>query len=257
MKERQAHEQRLDNYLAQYYPSFETGGQIWERMVGAALRPGMRVLDAGAGENGLLYKKFPASGARRVGLDIMPLPARHPADELVQGDLGALPVGDGSFDLVTSEFVLEHLADPLAAFREIRRALKPGGKFIFITSNVLNPIMAFSKLTPHGIHAMLRDRLLAQPAHETFPTTYRANTSADLRALGRAAGFGEIALRRAGNPGYFTFSRALLRGAIAVEKLIDRPRLEWLKMYLVGCFTNPGAPQPPVAAEAAAGAVAP
>jgi SAM-dependent methyltransferase len=38
-----------------------------------------------------------------------------------------LPFPDGSFDAAFSHAVLSHLGDPLAALKEIRRVLKPGG----------------------------------------------------------------------------------------------------------------------------------
>lgn len=38
---------------------------------------------------------------------------------------------DGSFDLVITQDVMEHVLDPAAAFREIARTLKPGGAHVF------------------------------------------------------------------------------------------------------------------------------
>jgi SAM-dependent methyltransferase len=46
-------------------------------------------------------------------------------------NLEALTFPDGSFDLVITQDVLEHVARPAAAFREIARVLKPGGFHIF------------------------------------------------------------------------------------------------------------------------------
>ena len=51
----------------------------------------------------------------------------------------ALPLGDGTFDTVFSDNVLEHL--PAAAlqphFREVLRILRPGGRYVFNTPNRL------------------------------------------------------------------------------------------------------------------------
>ncbi len=43
------------------------------------------------------------------------------------GDVYALDVPDASFDVVHAHQVLQHLRDPVAALRELRRVLRPGG----------------------------------------------------------------------------------------------------------------------------------
>lgn len=43
-----------------------------------------------------------------------------------------LPFEDRSFDSVVSTWTLCTIADPMAALREIRRVLKPGGRFAFL-----------------------------------------------------------------------------------------------------------------------------
>lgn len=45
----------------------------------------------------------------------------------VAGDAYSLPFPDDSFDVVHAHQVLQHLADPVAALREMRRVTKPGG----------------------------------------------------------------------------------------------------------------------------------
>ena len=42
-----------------------------------------------------------------------------------------LPVADASFDTVVSTYTLCSIPDPVAALRELRRALVPGGKLLF------------------------------------------------------------------------------------------------------------------------------
>jgi SAM-dependent methyltransferase len=50
--------------------------------------------------------------------------------EVVRGDLTALPFPDASVDRVMASEVLEHIPDDAAAFAEIARVLKPGGRAV-------------------------------------------------------------------------------------------------------------------------------
>lgn len=55
---------------------------------------------------------------------------RHPRDASNQ-DLQALGFPDNAFDLLVSQDVFEHIAQPRKAFAEVARVLKPGGSHIF------------------------------------------------------------------------------------------------------------------------------
>jgi len=81
-------------------------------------------------------------GAKIAGLDVVPdaiaaARAALPADEdnIRLYDGATLPFEPGTFDVVTSFQVLEHIADYEAYFKGIRQALKPGGIAIFTTPN--------------------------------------------------------------------------------------------------------------------------
>jgi SAM-dependent methyltransferase len=59
----------------------------------------------------------------------------EPLGELVNGilnqDVQHLTFADGSFDVVTSNQVMEHVPDDVQGFRECLRVLKPGGALVF------------------------------------------------------------------------------------------------------------------------------
>ena len=52
-----------------------------------------------------------------------------------QGTVEALPFADASFDLVTCQTVIMHLADPRAGLREMLRVLTPGGRILLSEPN--------------------------------------------------------------------------------------------------------------------------
>ncbi|BFU94576.1 MAG: putative Methyltransferase [Nitrospira sp.] len=63
--------------------------------------------------------------ARRMAAVPFPVEIHHRAAE-------ALPFADHQFDWVVSTWTLCSIADPLQALAEVRRVLKPGGRFIFL-----------------------------------------------------------------------------------------------------------------------------
>ncbi len=98
----------------------------------------VRVLDlcCGTGDMTLALRKRAGEAENQiVGADFvhaMLLRASPKTDTknigLLEGDALALPIGDSSFDLVTSAFGFRNLANYNAGLREIFRVLRPGGE---------------------------------------------------------------------------------------------------------------------------------
>jgi SAM-dependent methyltransferase len=90
---------------------------------------GERVLDVGCGDRP--YERLLAGAAEVVGFDV---PGNPHAD--LHGSIDSIPVDDASFDVVLCLQVLEHVPDPAAAVRELRRVVRPGGRVLLSTHGV-------------------------------------------------------------------------------------------------------------------------
>jgi ubiquinone/menaquinone biosynthesis C-methylase UbiE len=99
-----------------------------------------RVLEIGIG-SGLNLPFYSPRAERVIGLDpsarllSMARGGGH-ADsrpvEFVEGSAEAIPLDDRSIDTVVSTWTLCSIPNALGALREIRRVLRPGGRFLFV-----------------------------------------------------------------------------------------------------------------------------
>jgi len=127
------------------------------------LREAASLADIGCGQghwSRLLYPYLRAP-ARLTGVDREPLWVAEAAQNFrrafphaapdqftfVEGDATKLPLPDNSFDVVTCQTVLIHLARPMDALREMLRILRPGGLLVCVEPNNLWNYLAFTSLT--------------------------------------------------------------------------------------------------------------
>lgn len=92
---------------------------------GASAPQGGVVLDAGAGD-GPYRHHF--DHANYEAADFQQVPGKTYSGNHFVCDLADIPVADDRYDLVLFSQVLEHIAEPAAVLRELRRVLKPGGR---------------------------------------------------------------------------------------------------------------------------------
>jgi SAM-dependent methyltransferase len=108
----------------------------------ASLAPGLTVLDlgSGAGIDCLLAAKQVGPTGRVIGVDMTPeMVDRARANarkggytnvEFRLGEIEALPVADGSVDIIVSNCVLNLSTDKARVLREAHRILRPGGRVV-------------------------------------------------------------------------------------------------------------------------------
>jgi ubiquinone/menaquinone biosynthesis C-methylase UbiE len=196
-------------------------------------------MDLGCGRGGVV-ELFWRDVQLAAGLDPdVPSLAEHRAQGMpvVTGRGEQLPFAGESFDLVVCIWVLEHLRDPEGVLREVRRVLRPGGHFVFLTPNLRNPLLAFNRmgrLLPQ-MQRRLVPRLYGRVEADTFPVQYRANTASAIRALAARTGLEVTDLRVIPDPTYLAFNRFMFRASVISERLLPRG---W-GVHLLGDLTKP------------------
>jgi ubiquinone/menaquinone biosynthesis C-methylase UbiE len=173
-----------------------------------ALVPGPRVLDLGIGPGTGALEMVRADPARlHLGLDrsgwmISRAGARARRAGarllLVRGDALALPVADASFDGATGHSLLYLLPDAAAALREIRRALRPGGRVAFLEPRAAGADLAgAARASLHHALAMTlwrgMSRLHRRYDEATLPALLAEAGFAAPRAWPVLSGFGVMA----------------------------------------------------------------
>jgi len=143
---------RMFGSIADRYDAFNHAATfgldlLWRPRALWALRrfhssPPTTALDFGCGTGGFARQvatSFP--GARVTALDFSATMVHRARTLSIRGSSGPrlsfavgnvlrLPFADGAFDLVTNGFVARNLRDLAAAFREVRRVLRPDGTFL-------------------------------------------------------------------------------------------------------------------------------
>ena len=244
---------RMHALLQASYPEVNAGGftrddgtiQFYLR-VQALLQPGQRVLDFGAGRGSSLHDpKLPpfkrklrdlaGDGRFLVGADVDPAVRENPSlqEAHVLDPKAPLPFPEHSFDLICSDFVFEHIAEPDRTCRELDRILKPGGWICARTPNRFGYIALASSAVANRHHGSILRWL--QPFRETrdvFPTVYKLNTPGALRRHFPESRYVHCVFRHEAEPTYFGSNRLLWKAGMAARAVLPDALKNGLMVFL-------------------------
>lgn len=176
-------------------------GDLWSLFLsGVELTADDRVLDLGCGTGGRtrsVAELVPQGSI--VGIDLSPMMIAHAQEgaaraglanvEFIAGDVQVFPFDEHAFDIAVSSFGSMFYADPVAAFANVRRSLRPGARLALLTWRPLADnqwLVAFRS-------AMALGRDLPTPS-STAPGPFGQADPDHVRRVLSEAGFSDIAL---------------------------------------------------------------
>ncbi|GAA0905253.1 class I SAM-dependent methyltransferase [Pseudonocardia zijingensis] len=221
------HADMFDNGVARYLPPF---------LDAVALEPSSQVLDVGCG-NGITTREAARRAAHVTGVDLstrmLDLARRRAAAEgltnvsFVQADVQIADLGDARYDRVISRNGVMFFGDPVAAFANLARTLRPGGRLVLLVWQTMadNPwFTAFRDAIAVG-------RQLPVPPPDG-PGPFALGSPDRVRTLLTSAGFAEPDLVGLREPMYYgpdaataqRYLSAMLGGLLT--ELDDGPRAD-------------------------------
>ena len=173
--------------LADEYDAFVASGSEYYAVAAEALerllgRGGGRCLDVGCG-GGHFFPVALELGWSLTGIDasddqLRVARERFPGVTLIRADATALPIGDATFDSGYSTFTHTDFDDFTGAVREASRALRPGGRFVYVGNHpcFVGPVQEYERPALPRLHAGYRrgGRWQAAGAAGTTPGGWRA-----------------------------------------------------------------------------------
>lgn len=179
-----------DHLRAWLTPGLENSQFEYVGAMRALVRESRRWLDLGCGRaivpDWMAPRHADGLCGRAIGVDLDAdaLRAHRALRSGVLGDGHSLPFRDGTFDLITANMVVEHVARPWDLFHELRRVLAPGGRVLLHTPNLHGYTTRLTRLVPDPLRPPIARLLQRRHEEDVYRTYYRANTAA---ALGAAA----------------------------------------------------------------------
>lgn len=188
---------RYDAGLAGYQPTL---------LAAIGARPGERMLDVGCGSGQVAIDVVRGTpGSTAVGVDLSSAQlgvARARAEDLavefVQADAQVHDFGEATYDIVASRTGTMFFADQAAAFANLARATKPGGRLVLLVWRGIEP----NEWLREFLGAIGRVRPLTPPPAEA-PGPFAQSDPDRVQEILTAAGWNDVTLTAHDEPLWF------------------------------------------------------
>jgi 2-polyprenyl-3-methyl-5-hydroxy-6-metoxy-1,4-benzoquinol methylase len=230
----------IDFFDRTFYPKFKKNwdNTIFREYALKYLTKDSVYLDAGAGRGALPHMNFKDIVKHAAGVDpsdaILENPYLHEAQI---GFVNDMPFFENEkFDVICSNNVLEHVAEPQGFFSELNRVMKPGGIFIGKTPNFYHYVPIIAHFTPLSFHKFIMG-LRGTPSEDLFPTTYLVNTKKAQKKLAKDNGFEIIEMKYIeARPEYLRMFFFTYIFGIIYERLVNLLGIDQLKVVTFTVF---------------------
>jgi len=234
-------EKRQEGYRQLYQqinPEWEDSLKLLCKLFKPLLRPKMVILDAGCGRANFVVEQFRKSIDKAVGIDVSPKETEGNVilDQIVYGQLENLPFANESFDVVLSQWVLEHLESPAEVFCEIFRVLKKKGALVFITPYKFSYLLLPRLILPKRLLRALVGMFYGRGKPDVFATHYRANTPRRIEKMLARVGFEKHELILNNDPTYLAFNKVTFCLARLIEKAARFLPFHLNQAHIIGVF---------------------
>jgi SAM-dependent methyltransferase len=222
--------------MERYFPPRTHPYRIFRQTILEHLQPDYTVLEIGCGRAAPDLLRLKGRANTLIGIDLVDFEIADPDLLLLKADVcDRIPLASASVDLSYSRSVIEHIKDVEAAYLEISRILRPGGKYIFLTPSAWDYASIIAWLVPNRFHPTIVKTSEGRRHEDVFPTYYRSNTFPAISRMARATNFSVDFFHYLGQyPSYLTFNATLFRIGTQYERFLERhPRLHALRGWIL------------------------
>jgi len=193
------------------------------------------ILEAGCGNRSILSRGLRKENKKLTihGVDINEYALNNKdLDKVFIAPVEKMPFKDNSYDIIFTQFMLEHLENYQVALFEMLRVLNTDGILILFFPNPTSIEAIVTRLTPYWFHVLFRKYVHKQKKanRDTFPTYYSFRSVKNVRFFLEKNGCKKIEIKYFAETYYwFRYWRFFGKAALLYTKLISMLKITTLK----------------------------